>query len=84
MRPDIAADTARFGQPEVKVSILPDAGGTQRPTRAVGKGMVIDTIERSLKPVVAWLHGTLAICPSHRLNSGVEYHLGDSVTSFHG
>jgi len=38
----IAADTARFGQPEVKLGIVPGAGGTQRLPRAVSKAKAMD------------------------------------------
>ena len=38
----IAADNAKFGQPEVKLGILPGAGGTQRLPRAVGKAKAMD------------------------------------------
>ena len=38
----IAADSARFGQPEVKLGVLPGAGGTQRLPRAVGKAKAMD------------------------------------------
>ncbi len=38
----LAADTAKFGQPEIKLGIMPGMGGSQRLTRAVGKAKAMD------------------------------------------
>jgi enoyl-CoA hydratase len=40
----IAADSAKFGQPEIKLGIIPGAGGTQRLPRAIGKAKAMDLV----------------------------------------
>ena len=40
----VAADTAKFGQPEIRLGVVPGMGGSQRLTRAIGKAKAMDLI----------------------------------------
>ena len=76
----IAADTAKFGQPEIKLGVMPGAGGTQRLPRAVSKAKAMDMCltARMMDAVEAERSGLVSrVVPAERL---LEEAIGAAAT----
>ena len=68
----IAGDTAKFGQPEIKLGVIPGLGGTQRLARAVGKAKAMDMVltGRRLSADEALSHGIVSrVVPNDELDA---------------
>ena len=62
----VAADTARFGQPEINLGLIPGYGGTQRLPRLVGRGRALELMlrgHRSMRPRPTGSVSSIASCP---------------------
>jgi len=72
----IASETAKFGQPEINIGVIPGAGGTQRLTKAVGKAIAMEMVlnNRTLSAQEALQHGLVnSVVP-------VESYLEEALT----
>ncbi|MEL6134084.1 MAG: enoyl-CoA hydratase-related protein [Bacteroidota bacterium] len=79
----VASETAQFGQPEIKIGVIPGAGGTQRLTRAIGKAKAMEMVltGRFIKAEEAYQAGLInrIVAPELYLNEALK--LAQSVAN---
>ena len=72
----IASETAKFGQPEINIGVIPGAGGTQRLARAVGKALAMEMVlnNRTLTAVEAYQFGLVnrVVSPERYLDEALQ------------
>lgn len=79
----VASETAKFGQPEITIGVIPGAGGTQRLTRAVGKALAMEMVlnNRHLSAQEAYQFGLInrVVPVEEYLSAAME--LAESIAS---
>lgn len=93
----IASETAKFGQPEIKIGVIPGAGGTQRLTKAIGKAKAMEliltgrfiTAEEALRyglinkvvPVEMYMHEAVTLAQEIAQMSPIAVQLGKEAVN---
>ncbi|MCZ6531109.1 MAG: enoyl-CoA hydratase-related protein [Chloroflexi bacterium] len=79
----VASETAKFGQPEINLGVMPGAGGTQRLTRAVGKALAMEMVlnNRNLTADEALRYGLVNRVAPVELSLGNAIQLANEIAA---